>query len=208
MNVNALGRSAVAAAIGGLLAVALSAATLTPPAVAIADRYLTLAAIVAAATILTAVVTSRHLLDRERRLIALVLLVATGMGWYSSRMWVHEKQFDYLVAVQKNDLRLGIIELSGDIDIFLRERAKGAPPRPAPATWERDVETVLRYEEETAALYEIRFGPQVRRTRDILALERLTDRDLDVFYKRPVNPFQIDVVAKRLIVLAHRLERT
>src|SRR5664279_3210390 len=82
MDVNALGRSTVAAAIGGLVAVALAAATLTPPAVAIADRYLTLAAIVAAATILTAVVMSRHLLDRERRLIALVLLVATGMGWY------------------------------------------------------------------------------------------------------------------------------
>src|SRR5471030_390915 len=200
--------AAIAAAIGGLLAVAFAAATLTPPAVAIADRYLTLAAIVAAATILTAVIMSRHLLDRERRLIALVLLVATGMGWYSSRMWVHEKQFDYLVTSQKNDLRLGIIEISGDIDIFLRERANTAPPRPAPATWERDIETVLRYEEETATLYEIRFGPQVRRTRDVLALERLTDRDLDVFYKRPVNPFQIDVVAQRLIVLAHRLERS
>ena len=200
--------SALASAIGSLLAVALAAATLTPPAVVIADRYLTLAAIVAAATILTAVIMSRELLDRERRLIALVLLVGTGMGWYSGRLWVHEKQFDYLVASQKNDLRLGIIELAGDIDIFLRERAKGAPPRPAPATWERDMETVLRYEEETAALYEIRFGAQVRRTRDILALEQLTDRDLDVFYKRPANPFQIDVVAKRLIVLAHRLERT
>jgi hypothetical protein len=200
--------SALASAIGGLLAVALAAATLTPPAVVIADRYLTLAAIVAAATILTAVIMSRELLDRERRLIALVLLVGTGMGWYSGRLWVHEKQFDYLVASQKNDLRLGIIELASDIDIFLRARAGAAPPRPAPATWEHDVEAVLRYEDDTSTLYERRFGPQVRRTREILALEQLTDRDLDVFYKRPVNAFQIDVVAQRLIVMARRLERS
>ena len=41
-----------------------------------------------------------------------------------------------------------------------------------------------------------------------VALEQLTDRDLDAFYRRPANAFQIDVVAKRLLVLARRLDRT
>ncbi len=199
---------ALAAAIGGLLAVALAAAALTPPAVAIADRYLTLASILIVATILTALIMSRHVLDRERRLIAFVLLMTTAGVWYGGRLWVHEKQFDYLVAEQKNDLRLRVVELAGDIDIFLRERASTAPPRPSPATWEHDLEAVLRYEDETSRLFEQRFGPQVRRARDILALERLTDRDMDAFYREPANAFQIDVVARRLLVLAHRLERS
>jgi hypothetical protein len=200
--------ASVATAIGGLLLVVLAAARISPPAVAIADRYLTLAAILATATILTAVITSRHAFDRERRLLAMVLLVSTGMGWYSGRLWVHEKLFDYLVDEQKTELRLRMVELSGDIVIFLRERAEHAPPRPSPATWERDVERVLQYESDTANLYEQRFGPQVRKTREILALEQLTDRDFDAFYRRPANAFQMNVIAEKLIVLARRLDRT
>jgi hypothetical protein len=42
----------------------------------------------------------------------------------------------------------------------------------------------------------------------LLALEGVTDRDLDAFYRRPANAFQIDVVAKKLAALAGRLERT
>ena len=42
----------------------------------------------------------------------------------------------------------------------------------------------------------------------MFSLRGLTDRDLDVFYDRPANAFQIDVIAQRLAVLAHRLERT
>jgi hypothetical protein len=40
------------------------------------------------------------------------------------------------------------------------------------------------------------------------SLRGLTDRDLDAFYRRPANAFQIDVVSRRLAVLAHRLERS
>jgi hypothetical protein len=205
---SSLRASILTSTIGGLLAVSVAAAMLTPPAVAIADRYLTLSAILIAATILTIVVMSRQLLDRERRLIALVLLMTTAGVWYGGRLWVHEKEFDYLVHAQKADLQLTIVELAGDIGIFLRGRAAGAPPRPAAATWERDVEAVLRYEDATSVLYEQRFGPLVRRTREILVLEQLTDRDLDAFYRRPANAFQIDVIAKRLLVLGRRLDRT
>lgn len=62
--------------------------------------------------------------------------------------------------------------------------------------------------EETAELFEAAFGPQVRKARELFALRGLTDRDLDAFYRRPSNSFGIGVIAKRLAILAHRLERT
>jgi hypothetical protein len=198
----------VAAAILGLFIVVIAAARLTPPAVVIADRYLTLDAILMIATIVTAAVSSRQEFDREHRLLVVVLLVSTGMAWYSGRLWVHEKMFDYLVLEQKTELHLRIVELSGDMELFLRERARHGPPKPAPATWDHDVQRVLLYEAETAQLFEVQFGPQVRKTREILALERVTDRDFDAFYRRPANAFQINVIAERLLVLARRLEKT
>ena len=147
-------------------------------------------------------------LDRPGRLLAVVLLLVTGMSWYSSRLWVHEKYFDYLVAQQKTSLDLGCIELAGDIANFLRERAAASPQRPQPATWDRDVDALLRYEQETSLLFEAEFGLQVRRTREMMALRGFVDRDLDAFYRRPANAFQITVVARRLAALAHRLENS
>jgi hypothetical protein len=67
---------------------------------------------------------------------------------------------------------------------------------------------VLLYEQDTSTLFEADFGPQVRQTREMFSLRGLTDRDLDAFYRRPSNAFQIEVIARRLLVLAHRLERT
>jgi hypothetical protein len=198
----------VATAITGLFLVVMVAARLSPPAVAIADRFLTLDAILVTATIITAAIGARHAFDREHRLLVVVLLLSTGMGWYSTRLWVHERMFDFLVQQQKTELHLRMIELSGDIKLFLRERALHGPAKPAPATWEHDVERVLQYETETSALYDMQFGAQVRKTREILALEQLTDRDLDAFFRRPANAFQINVIADRLLVLARRLERT
>jgi hypothetical protein len=80
IRVDAIGRSAVAAAIGGLVMVTIVADRLTPPAGAIADRYSTLAAILIVATVLTTLVVSRERLDRPGRLAAVVVLLATGMA--------------------------------------------------------------------------------------------------------------------------------
>src|SRR5271156_2979126 len=99
----------IATAITGLLLVVIPAARLSPPAVGIADRFLTLDAILVAATILTAAITSRHAFDREHRLLVVVLLISTGMGWYSTRLWVHERMFDFLVLEQKTELHLRMI---------------------------------------------------------------------------------------------------
>lgn len=208
IRVDAIGRSAVAAAIGGLVMVTIVADRLTPPAGAIADRYSTLAAILIVATVLTTLVVSRERLGRPGRLAAVVVLLATGVAWYGGRQWVHEKYFDYLVAQQKTTLELDSIEISGAITNFLHARANSAPPRPRPATWERDEDAVLRYEQDTAQLFEADFGPQVRRIREMYSLRGLIDRDLEAFYRRPANAFQIGVIARRLAVLAHRLERS
>jgi hypothetical protein len=208
IRLDALGRDAVGAAIGGLVMVTVVADRLTPPAGAIADRYSTLAAILIVATVLTMLVASHERLGRPERLAAVVVLLATGMTWYSARLWVHEKYFDYLVAQQKMDLELSAIELSGNIADFLRTRAETAPPPPRPATWERDEDAILGYEQETSLLFEARFGLQSRRLREMFALRGLVDRDLDTFYRRPANAFQIGVVSRRLAVLAHRLEHT
>jgi hypothetical protein len=208
IRVDAIGRTAVAAAIGGLVMVTIVADRLTPPAGAIADRYSTLAAILIVATVLTTLVVSRERLGRPGRLAAVVVLLATGMAWYGGRQWVHEKYFDYLVAQQKTTRALDSIEISGAITNFLRARANSAPPRPRPATWERDEDAVLRYEQDTAQLFEADFGPQVRRIREMYSLRGLIDRDLEAFYRRPANAFQIGVIARRLAVLAHRLERS
>jgi hypothetical protein len=207
-TVDAIGRTALAAVVGGLVMVTVVADRMTPPAGAIADSYSTLAAILIVATVLTILVASRQRLDRPGRLAAVVVLLATGITWYSSRQWVHERQFDYLVMLQKTDLELASVELSGDIVNFLRARARTAPPRPQPATWERDENAVLRYEQETSMLFEAEFGARVRALRDLFAQRRLIDRDLDAFFRRPSSSFEIGVIAARLAVLAHRLERS
>jgi hypothetical protein len=185
---------------------ATAAARLSPPAAALAERYLALAALSAIAGVLAGAVEGWRTFERPQRLAAFVLLVASAMAWQAGRLWIHERQFDALAASQRDALRLAAVELSGDIVNFLAERVRTAPPPPAPATWDRDVAAVLAHDDETVRAYEARFGPAVRRTRDLLDLEGLEDRDLDAFYRRPASAFQIRIVAARLAALARRLE--
>ncbi len=203
-----VGRDAIVAAIGGLTMVAVVAARMTPPATLIADRYSTLAAILMSATVVTALVAMHDRMERPGRLLAVVLLGATAMAWYSGRLWVHEKQFDYLVDQQKAELEWRTVELYGDLANFLRSRAVAGPPPPRPDSWDRDENAVLTYEQETSLLYEAKYGVPVRRTRERFARRGLTDRDLDAFYRHPSSAFEIGVIARRLAVLARRLEKS
>ena len=59
MRLDAIARTAVAAAIGGLVMVTIVADRMIPPAYKIADQYATLAAILIVATVLTTMVDSR-----------------------------------------------------------------------------------------------------------------------------------------------------
>ncbi len=199
-------RWSAASAACACAAIALGASVLWPPAVAIADQYLTLAALCAIGAVIAIALTSWRQFERPQRLAAFVMLVAIGMSWYAARLSVHERQFDYLVASQKTALRLQATQLSGDIVNFLRQRALSAPRHPAPAHWDRDVAAVLQYEAEDVQLFERMFGPQVRRTRQLFDLEGLTDRDLDAFYRYPANAFQMNVIAQKLAALAGRLK--
>jgi hypothetical protein len=173
----------------------------------VSEQYVTIGAIVATATIVTALAMARRPLDRERRLLAVVLLGGTWCGWYAERLHLHEVQFDAMVQRQKSDLELRCLTLSGEIAAFVHERGDAAPSPPKPATWERDVTTLLRYDTETSILFEERFGAQVRKAHDLLALEGIRDRDFEAFYRHPANAFQINVVASKLTALAQRLER-
>ena len=132
-------RWSAASAACACAAVAWGAWVLSPPAVGIADQYLTLAALCAIVAVIAIVLTSWRQFERPQRLAAFVMLVATGMSWYASRLSVHERQFDYLVASQKTALRLQATQLSGDIVNFLRQRALSAPRYPrrplGTATW-------------------------------------------------------------------------
>jgi hypothetical protein len=204
---SSLWRLVVGSSIAAFASVAAAAAVVSPFAAGLADRYLALAAVSAIAAVVAAATTGWRTFTRPQRLAAFVLLVASAMSWQAGRMWIHERQFDALVASQREALRLAAIELSGDIVNFLADRARTVPPPPAPATWDHDVAARLAHESETARLYEARFGPAVRRAHDLFAFEGFDDRDLDVFYRSPANGFQIRTVARRLALLARRLER-
>ncbi len=199
------GRLVAGASVASFAALAVAAARLSPPDAALADRYLALAALSAIAAVVAAVVEGWRTFERPQRLGAFVLLVGSAMTWQAGRLWIHERQFDARAAAQRDALRLAALELSGDVLNFLADRARTAPPAPAAATWDRDVAAVLAHDDDTVRRYEARFGAAVRRTRDLLDLEGLQDRDLDTFYRRPAGAFQIRIVAARLAALAQRL---
>jgi hypothetical protein len=90
---------------------------------------------------------------------------------------------------------------------FCDARDRVAPPRPRPATWQRDEDTFDRFESETVDAYERRFGPRVRAAHDLASLRGLRDRDLDAFFRHPANEFQMRVIAKKLDGFATKLAR-
>jgi hypothetical protein len=182
------------------------AARVRPPAVDVALWCLGAAAVLLLTKLGVWVATARRTFDRPERMAAFVMLCAIGMGWYAARQWVHERQFDYLVAAQNADLKLTVDELSAEILAFLAERGRHAPPAPRPETWDADEAAISRYQIATLQEFDRRFGKQVRAPHDILRLLGLRDTDLDLVYAHPASPFQMQVIAVKLASLARRVD--
>jgi hypothetical protein len=188
-----------------LLAFAVVGTRNNPPAADVARWCFGAAAMLLTLKLLIWITTARRSFGRPHRLAAFVMLCAIGMGWYAAGQWVGQRQFDYLVAAQDADLKLTVTELSAEILAFLAERSREAPPRPRPGTWDQDSAEIMRYQIGTEREFDRRFEKQVRATHDVLSLLGIRDKDLDVFYAHPTDPFQMRVVATRLASLAPRL---
>lgn len=176
-----------------------------PPAVDVTTWCFGFAAILLVIKLLLWITTSERAFARGDRLAAFVMLCAIAMSWYSSRGWVRERQFDYLVAAQNADLRAMAAQLSAEIVAFALERGRHAPGRPQPATWDQDEAALTRYEAETVTAFERQFGKPVRATHDIFGLLGIRDRDFDVFYAHPANAFQMRIIAGKLASLAAKV---
>jgi len=176
-----------------------------PPALDVASWSFGAAAVLLTIKLLVWIATSHAAFDRQRRLAAFVMLMAIAGGWYTSDEWVHERQFDYIIAAQNTRVKQEVAQLSATILAFVAERSHHAPPAPRPATWNDDEAAIARYEEEMAQTYEQRFGKPTRTAHDVLRQLGIRDRDLDVFYAHPANAFQMRIVAVKLAAMAARL---
>jgi hypothetical protein len=151
------------------------------------------------------VAASHERFGRQERLALFVVLGTIGLGWIGARQWVAERRFDDLVARQDHQLKLTVEQLSTQILAFVAERERHAPPPPRPATWARDEDAFLSYETDTVREFNAAFGAQVRAAHDVLGLLGIVDRDLDGFYRRPANDFQMRIVAARLATCVAKL---
>src|SRR3954469_7101332 len=197
----------IGAGVLAALAFLVAALRVNRPAFDVARSCLTLIAILLAAKVLAWVAVSGASFGREERLLAFVMLAASGLGWIGLREWIDERAFDYRVAEQKADLRQSLHDTAARLTQFVDARDRLAPPRPRPETWQHDVDTFEQFEEETVAAYERRFGPTVRAVHDAASLRGLRDRDLDAFFRHPANEFQMRVIAKKLDGFANSLSK-
>jgi len=197
----------IGASVVSFAAVGVAAASLNPPAVAMADDDFTLAAILAIAGIVVFVSGHVRPFGRQAQLATFVALIAVGFSWSGARQWNHARLVTYLFERQTEQIRLNAMQLSANLVNFLRDRRREAPPPPAAATWDADERAIIGFEDETARLFEVKFSRDVRSSRDLLALRGLRDRDLDTFYRHPANQFQIQTIALKLSALSRRLNR-
>lgn len=112
---------------------------------------------------------------------------------------------EVIERARKGELKAQAQELSTQILQFLTDRTRGEPLLPRPNTWQQDVDQMIRYLQETVALYTERFGAKAIAMRDKLAEAGLQDPQLDALVEHPTNPIGIRLVAERLAVLAERL---
>lgn len=180
---------------------------ISPPPIPLALELFTAAALIALAKVAVWVGTSHQTFGREERLLVVVSVLVIGGGWYGTRIWAFERQFDALVASQNTNFRLTLDELSGKILVFVADRNRHAPPAPRPETWDTDENALLMYRQNTELAFERGFGPQVRAAHDVLRLFALTDRDFERFYQRPSDTFEMRVVATKLAFFSSKIPR-
>jgi hypothetical protein len=178
---------------------------MVPPALDVASWSFGAAAVLLAIKLAVWIVSSHATFDRQQRLAAFVMLMAIGGGWYAANDWVHERQFDYIVAAQNTAVKQETTQLSATILAFVADWSHHAPPAPRPATWSADEAALARYEEDMADAYERRFGRSTRVAHDVLRQLGIRDRDFDVFYAHPANAFQMRIVGVKLGMLAAKL---
>ena len=178
---------------------------MTPPALDVAGWSFGAAAALLTIKLVVWIAASHAVFDRQRRLAAFVMLMSIAGGWYAADEWLHERQFDYIVAAQNTQVKQEVAQLSATILAFVAERSHHAPPAPRPATWNDDEAALARYEEDMAQAYEQRFGKPTRTAHDVLRQLGVRDRDLDVFYAHPANAFQMRIVGMKLAALAAKV---
>jgi hypothetical protein len=188
-----------------LVAFGVIGARVAPPATDVSTWCFGSAAVLLTLKLLFWITASHRLFGRHDQLVAFVMLCAIAMGWYNSRQWVRERQFDYMVAAQHADLRLTVVRLSAEILAFVAERGRHVPP-PRPATWDQDEAALHRYEIEMVNAYDRQFGRQVRAAHDIFGLLGMSDKDFEICYAHPVNAFQMRIIAVKLASLASRMQ--
>jgi len=178
-----------------------------PPAPDVAARCATAAAILLLIKMIAVVARSKADAGREARLLTFVVFVAIVMGWFGAERAIADAAFDYQVRAQKAALVSSARDLSREVLAFVESRRRLAPPRPRPATWDADEAAWFRFETGTAEQYNRRFGARVRVAHDLMTLRGMRDADFDAFYRLPANDFQMDVVSRKLALLADRLAR-
>src|SRR6266851_2065608 len=90
----------IGASVVAFAAVGVAAASLNPPAAAMADDNFTLAAILAVAGIVVFVSGNVRPFGRPAQLATFVALMTVGFSWYGARQWNHARQATYLFERQ------------------------------------------------------------------------------------------------------------
>lgn len=132
--------------------------------------------------------------------ITLVIAIAFFAYFVAHTIYVTSKPPRDLSALKQRAIRL-----SNEILEFVADRERSNPPLPRIETWERDVDISTRFSIETMSQFSTKFGARLIATRNELAEQGLTDRELDSLYTHPTNPIGIRIVAERLGALAEKL---
>ena len=145
------------------------------------------------------------LTSKVDRLLGFVTPVATPPEKQKENLAELTKRVEQLERRKGDDLKTRAALLSAQILRFIADRERESPSLPRRETWSRDVDVMIRYSQETLALYSQRFGARVIALRNELAERGFADQQLDRFYEHPTNPIGMRIVGDRIGALAETL---